>query len=731
MATQFCFKTIVDHRAEVWGITLMQFDSALVTGSSDTNLRVYSITENNDQTGTYQPTHDSIDYFDDNLSPIHCNYIGMIQRIGKGRTMNLFSDPTGTIIGCNGTNNMVELFYFCNEAEVQARFAKRLKKSSKALSTDTDDKSREISLVDKIKRLPSIKVNDKIKSFDMLISNGKEIKLVVSLANNSLSLFSLELHAKHADAKLLRSIQKHGHHNEIRALAFSSDNVTIATGSGDQIKLWSKGSQNCLKTVDVDYTLTITFVPGDRHLLVGQKSGNLLILDTLTGDITESIQAHEKELWSICILPDKSGCVTGGGDQTVKFWSFELIENPNEPNKKLLSLLHKSTLSMNESILSIQLSNNSKFVAVALLDNTVKIFFCDTFKLYLTLYGHNLPVLCMDISFDSTLIATGSADKKVKIWGLDFGDCHRSLLAHEDSVMALQFIPKTHMFFTCGKDGKIKQWDADNFQKIITLPGHIGEAYNLTVSLNGKFVVTAGNDRTLRLFERTNEPLVLQDVQEEERSEIENKQLATGDDSNIPALPALKLPSRKTVGAEKGAETILECLEVSSKFEAQDSKNDVPALMIAYESKTSFDFLVNVLSRIRASDLEESLILLPFSSICDILKKMPHLLNTRKDQTELLCKVLVFIFKIHQKSIMNHQALLNTIRDIQESLETALNEIRNLFGYNLFALEILKSSLQSSEEIELFKDASKTHRVKQKKQKEKQLRKRLFIQMQS
>lgn len=48
--TQFCFKTIVDHRNEVWGIGLLKDDTFLVTASSDTSLRVYNILENGKST---------------------------------------------------------------------------------------------------------------------------------------------------------------------------------------------------------------------------------------------------------------------------------------------------------------------------------------------------------------------------------------------------------------------------------------------------------------------------------------------------------------------------------------------------------------------------------------------------------------------------------------------------------------------------------------------------------
>lgn len=91
-----------------------------------------------------------------------------------------------------------------------------------------------------------------------------------------------------------------------------------------------------------------------------------------------------------------------------------------------------------------------KLIAVALLDSTIKLFFTDTLKFFLSLYGHKLPVLTMDISSDSTLLVSGAADKNIKIWGLDFGDCHRSLFAHADSVMQVAFVHNTHYVFTAG-----------------------------------------------------------------------------------------------------------------------------------------------------------------------------------------------------------------------------------------------------------------------------------------
>ena len=44
-----------------------------------------------------------------------------------------------------------------------------------------------------------------------------------------------------------------------------------------------------------------------------------------------------------------------------------------------------------------------------------QVFFADSLKFFLSLYGHKLPVLAMDVSSDGTLLLTGSSDKNIKV----------------------------------------------------------------------------------------------------------------------------------------------------------------------------------------------------------------------------------------------------------------------------------------------------------------------------
>ncbi|KAI5439295.1 hypothetical protein KIW84_024899 [Lathyrus oleraceus] len=174
------------------------------------------------------------------------------------------------------------------------------------------------------------------------------------------------------------------------------------------------------------------------------------------------IEAHGGSVRTIAAMPDRLGFVIGSADHEVEFWDYQIKQKPGQANKQL-TVSNVKTMRMSDDVLVVSISPDAKYITVALLDSTVRIHFVDTFKFFLSLYGHKLPVLCMDISLDGDLIVTGSADKNIKIWGLNFGDCHKSIFVHADSVKAVQFVPGTHYVFSVGKDRVVKYWHADEF----------------------------------------------------------------------------------------------------------------------------------------------------------------------------------------------------------------------------------------------------------------------------
>ena len=93
------------------------------------------------------------------------------------------------------------------------------------------------------------------------------------------------------------------------------------------------------------YALCSTFVPGDRHALIGTKvysvivmielkecgrsplqSGHIQLFEFPSNSLLEEIAAHNGAVWGLSLCPDKRGVVSCSADHTVKFWEFELVQ---------------------------------------------------------------------------------------------------------------------------------------------------------------------------------------------------------------------------------------------------------------------------------------------------------------------------------------------------------------------------------------------------------------------
>lgn len=76
--------------------------------------------------------------------------------------------------------------------------------------------------------------------------------------------------------------------------------------------------------------------------------------------------------------------------------------------------------------------------------------------------------------------------------------------------MDVKFVNNTHYMFSVGKDRLVKYWDADKFELLLTLEGHHAEVWCLTISTHGGFFITGSHDRSIRRWDRTEEPFFLE-----------------------------------------------------------------------------------------------------------------------------------------------------------------------------------------------------------------------------
>ena len=187
-------------------------------------------------------------------------------------------------------------------------------------------------------------------------------------------------------------------------------------------------------------------------------------------------------------------------------------------NDEGISLEWVKTLEMDEDIHCVRYTPSGKHYVASLLDSTIRVFYSDSDKPFLSLYGHKLPVLSLDVSSDNTLLVSGSADKNLRIWGMDFGNCHKFIFAHDESIMHVSFVPDTHYIFSAGRDHKIKYWDGDSHELVMVFEENTADIWALAVSRLGDFFVSASNDKSMKKWVQTKEQVFVR-LEEEERKE--------------------------------------------------------------------------------------------------------------------------------------------------------------------------------------------------------------------
>uniref|UniRef100_A0A8C8CQA0 WD repeat-containing protein 3 n=1 Tax=Oncorhynchus tshawytscha TaxID=74940 RepID=A0A8C8CQA0_ONCTS len=753
--TQHCFKTMLGHRSEVWGMALLNQESRLITGSADSELRAWDINylqevsteeeagEPKEKKGKSLLDDDDEEEEVVDESPeeriLSCKKAGSLLREARDRVVSMTTDAKAKVLACHGSDTVLEVFSVLPEDEVERVMAKKLKRAKKKArdaqhAEDAPEPVVERKLANEIVRLTNIKASANIRWVDCLMCAGGELKVAMLLQNNTVETYSLKTSDKNPTGIKTSRLTLGGHRTDARTLAFSSDNIAVLSASGDTVKVWNRSTLQVIRTMACDYALCSLFVPGDRQIILGTKSGKIQIFDLASGTLLETVDAHNGVLSvSASFCPLSVNKMTGGADKTVKFWEFELIKDEDAAQKRL-TVKHVRTLQLDEDVLCVKYSPDQRLLAVSLLDCTVKVFYTDTLKFFLSLYGHKLPVLCLDISHVST--ATGSADRNVKIWGLDFGDCHRSMFAHDDSVMFLQFVPKTHLFFTAGKDKKIKQWDADKFEHIQTLEGHHREVWCLAISPNGDHIVSSSHDKSLRLWERTREPIILEEEREMEREAEFEEGMAKGDEPVVPgenkdaeAAPAAK----KTIETVKAAERVMEALELyrseSRKMEehqiaCQSAGKQLPPpkanpILVAFGNVSPSRYVLDVIKKVRSSELEVSLLVLPFPYIPDLLSLFNCYVQDGLE-VELVCRCLFFLLRIHFGQISSNQMLLTVIDELRINTISKVREIRDVLGFNSAGLQFLQREVESKEEIMFFADATGLLKEKRRKRKKRE-----------
>jgi RNA polymerase sigma factor (sigma-70 family) len=258
-------------------------------------------------------------------------------------------------------------------------------------------------------------------------------------------------------------------HEPVRAVTFSPDGRTLATGGSDgSVRLWE------VRT----YTLRLAFNEPRRPALKGLPELGQRVLPLPTPPKAAAL--------SLAFRPDGRVLAAAFG-KTVGLWDVA-------SGKKLaLCAGHKGV------VLGVAFSPDGKLLASAGEDWSVRLWDAVTGKEVHRFERHRAWVHAVAFSPDGRLLASAGKDKTAQLWDLKTRELVWTFRGHTGPVRAALFTPDGKYLVTGGSDRTVRVWDVAREEQHALL-GDTDPVRALALSGDGTLLAVAG-EKAVRLWE--------------------------------------------------------------------------------------------------------------------------------------------------------------------------------------------------------------------------------------
>jgi WD40 repeat protein len=224
--------------------------------------------------------------------------------------------------------------------------------------------------------------------------------------------------------------------------------------------------------------------------------------ETSTITPCQKFGGHTEWVWSIIHLPDGQRVMTGSYDGSLRMWdvkSGKQIGNDWRDGES--------------KVYGIALSPDGKKVVSASEDGAVRLWDIDTCKIITKWMGHKDTVKPVCWSRDGRRVLSGSEDGTARQWDVEPEKGETILASIETGhreVRSAVYSPDTTLIATGGSpeaDGDryadyfIKIWDAKTGKQVTTLKGHTSWVNSLAWTMDGKTLISASSDCSIRTWD--------------------------------------------------------------------------------------------------------------------------------------------------------------------------------------------------------------------------------------
>eukprot|EP00768_Dysnectes_brevis_P001916 gnl/Dysnectes_brevis/1562_a1772_1492.p1 GENE.gnl/Dysnectes_brevis/1562_a1772_1492~~gnl/Dysnectes_brevis/1562_a1772_1492.p1 ORF type:complete len:872 (+),score=260.42 gnl/Dysnectes_brevis/1562_a1772_1492:742-3357(+) len=700
LTTGECVQTAVGHSGEITALAAFTLDEGLVlvTGGAEPDLHIWRAEAQIEHIGTVRRAK-----VRDSVTSIHVDPIRPLLLVTGSKSIEAL-----LIRDLKDARRRADRRRRRTEAHRQERKDIRRKKMEEAgLGTDmgTDQDDTGANDTDAGAAKPAIDGQDVLASIELVQIERRKVRAIslhqagmaIAFSDNSISRLSrVDTSAKDEEPsaeeqetgglkqeknawsksqlfRLQSRIELPGHRSTVLDMNLNADDTLAASLSTNEVKIWTVRTNKCVRTVSIPRgARLVRILTGNRYIVVGDSDGCISLYDLASNALLERTQAHKHAVSALVL--HRGLMISAGADGFVHNWTFELSA------EGVLGMVLEKSFELDQPITDMTITPDGKLILAAVLDNTIRVHFADSFKFKLVLYGHSLTITKLTVSSDSQFVVTTARDKTIRIWGLVFGEC-KSIIKTTTIPLNVSFIRDTHFVFVPFENGVVRYYDTDRFKLIHELGSHSSAVHAIVVGHQGQFALTAGADLEIKSWLK-GEGLVFPDS-------LSTQQASAGLDDELKEradgwedLPV----EMQTADTRAATERIADHLRVVSH--CLETGQDDPALC----GEEPLESALKMLRRMKPHVLHPAVMALPLESAESLLAVLEDGMEGEHMEfcVSLLLRVTSRYFRLGS---VGGSVLASRLSSMKERVSGALTEVEGRYRRNLGCLLFLKQQV--------------------------------------